>query len=60
DYKMEDLFFEEKIKEVVKENIKRRCTGEFFPTVYYEIPVKTKQGRKRWFNVYADTIVFQG
>ncbi|WP_028840717.1 PAS domain S-box protein [Thermodesulfobacterium hveragerdense] len=60
DYKMEDLFSEERIKKLVRENIKKRCTGEFFSTVYNEVPVKTKQGRKRWFNVYEDTIVFQG
>ncbi|WP_168194269.1 EAL domain-containing protein [Thermodesulfobacterium sp. TA1] len=59
-YKLEDLLFNEKIKLLISERIKRRCTGEFFSAVYHQIPVKTKEGRKRMFNIYANTVLFQG
>lgn len=58
--KISEIIYEEGKKSEIEERTLKRLSGEFFDTTYDQILLKTSDGKKRYFDVYTSTIVYDG
>lgn len=55
-----DLVYDQEKRKEIENKVKRRLSGDFFEATYDQIALKTSDGKKRYFEVYTSTLVYEG
>ncbi len=67
EYEKEELYqmslweiADDSIKEKIKEIATKRIAGEKIEKLYTVAPIKTKSGKKKWVQAYANSVIYKG